>query len=308
MLGKSKVSSAGFIKTKSAFPVMLGLFIIAGMFLLFGSTSTAAERVLVTDPEELAAMGFSADAKNIYKVVPQGTEAAANDNKGEADFFGGSSGFSTAMSRAFQGRTSAYTYSSTGGINIFNTSGGENFADAQVDFPNGATLQFLRSWFIDTNAGANQDLEVFLFEDCQPTLGAGVPVFTTLGSVISSGSPGEGSVAIAFPANTVANTRDCVYTLRARFGPSLGGPGNNTLQLYKARVQWFRTVSPAPAVATFSDVPTGHPFFRFVEALVSTGITAGCGGGNFCVNSPITRGEMAVFLSVALGLDFGGLF
>ncbi|HEY7370105.1 MAG TPA: S-layer homology domain-containing protein, partial [Thermoanaerobaculia bacterium] len=63
-------------------------------------------------------------------------------------------------------------------------------------------------------------------------------------------------------------------------------------------------VSPAPAFATFLDVPTTHPYFRFVEALVDSGITAGCGGGNYCVNSPITRGEMAVFLAAALGLHF----
>jgi hypothetical protein len=63
-------------------------------------------------------------------------------------------------------------------------------------------------------------------------------------------------------------------------------------------------VSPAPAAATFSDVPNSHPFFQFVEALVAAGITAGCGGGQYCVNNPITRGEMAVFLGKALGLHF----
>lgn len=44
------------------------------------------------------------------------------------------------------------------------------------------------------------------------------------------------------------------------------------------RVYYTLQVSPAPAVATFSDVPTSHPFFRFIEALVASGITAGCGG------------------------------
>jgi hypothetical protein len=51
-------------------------------------------------------------------------------------------------------------------------------------------------------------------------------------------------------------------------------------------------VSPAPAVASF------------VEALGASGITGGCGGGNFCPNNPVTRGQMAVFLSKALGLQF----
>jgi hypothetical protein len=69
-------------------------------------------------------------------------------------------------------------------------------------------------------------------------------------------------------------------------------------------VYYTLQVSPAPSVATFSDVPTGHPFFQVVEALAASGITVGCGGGNFCPDAPLTRGQMAVFLSVVLGLHF----
>jgi hypothetical protein len=70
------------------------------------------------------------------------------------------------------------------------------------------------------------------------------------------------------------------------------------------RITWHRQVSPAPAVATFPDVPTSHPFFQYVEALYAAGITAGYGNGNFGVNDPITRGQMAVFLAKALGLHW----
>ena len=69
-------------------------------------------------------------------------------------------------------------------------------------------------------------------------------------------------------------------------------------------VWWRRTVSPAPGVATFNDVPTNHSLFQFVEALAASGITAGCGNGNFCPDNPLTRGQMAVFLSKALGLHW----
>jgi beta-N-acetylhexosaminidase len=55
---------------------------------------------------------------------------------------------------------------------------------------------------------------------------------------------------------------------------------------------------------TFSDVPTSHPLFRFVEARARSGITSGCGAGNFCPDAPLTRGQMAVFLSLGLGLHF----
>jgi hypothetical protein len=42
----------------------------------------------------------------------------------------------------------------------------------------------------------------------------------------------------------------------------------------------------------------------FVQALVDAGITSGCGGGNFCPEAPLTRGQMAVFLAIGLGLHF----
>ena len=71
------------------------------------------------------------------------------------------------------------------------------------------------------------------------------------------------------------------------------------------RLVYRLQVSPAPANATFpGDVPTNHPFFRFVEALAASGITGGCGANSFCPDSPVTRGQMAVFLATALGLHF----
>jgi hypothetical protein len=72
----------------------------------------------------------------------------------------------------------------------------------------------------------------------------------------------------------------------------------------EAEVWWRRSVSPAPGIASFNDVPTGHPYFQFVEALAASGITAGCGSGNYCPDNPVTRGQMAVFLSKALGLNW----
>jgi hypothetical protein len=82
--------------------------------------------------------------------------------------------------------------------------------------------------------------------------------------------------------------------------------GNTDATRFQAvRVHYTLQVSPAPAVATFpNDVPTGHPLFQFIEALALAGVTAGCGPGSFCPDSPVTRGQMAVFLSKALGLHF----
>jgi uncharacterized repeat protein (TIGR03803 family) len=46
----------------------------------------------------------------------------------------------------------------------------------------------------------------------------------------------------------------------------------------------------------FLDVPAGDLFHDYVEKLIRNGITAGCGGGDYCRNNPVTRQQMAVFL------------
>jgi hypothetical protein len=59
---------------------------------------------------------------------------------------------------------------------------------------------------------------------------------------------------------------------------------------------------PPCTTPTFSDVPCSNGFAPWIEELVRRGITAGCGGGMYCPNNPVTRGQMAVFLSTTFGL------
>lgn len=49
-------------------------------------------------------------------------------------------------------------------------------------------------------------------------------------------------------------------------------------------------------LADFLDVPQGNPFHDDVETIFRLAITAGCGGGNYCPSSSVTRQQMAVFL------------
>jgi uncharacterized repeat protein (TIGR01451 family) len=53
---------------------------------------------------------------------------------------------------------------------------------------------------------------------------------------------------------------------------------------------------PPPAVGLFLDVPVSDPFTPWIEELATLGVTGGCGGGNYCPASPVTRAQMAVFL------------
>jgi hypothetical protein len=53
---------------------------------------------------------------------------------------------------------------------------------------------------------------------------------------------------------------------------------------------------PPPCVGHFGDVPCPGPFSDWIEQLANEGITAGCGGGNYCPSASVTRQQMAVFL------------
>ncbi len=52
--------------------------------------------------------------------------------------------------------------------------------------------------------------------------------------------------------------------------------------------------------SSFDDVPPGQWAYPFIEALLHSGITAGCGGGDYCPGTNVTRWQMAVFLGAAL--------
>jgi hypothetical protein len=46
----------------------------------------------------------------------------------------------------------------------------------------------------------------------------------------------------------------------------------------------------------FLDIPPSNTFHQYVIAVARNGVTAGCGGGNYCGTSSVTRAQMAVFL------------
>src|SRR6185437_7977954 len=53
----------------------------------------------------------------------------------------------------------------------------------------------------------------------------------------------------------------------------------------------------------FHDVPTTHGFYKYVAALYEAGIIDGYSNGNFGVNDPLTRGQMAKILALAYDLE-----
>jgi hypothetical protein len=61
-------------------------------------------------------------------------------------------------------------------------------------------------------------------------------------------------------------------------------------------------VAPDCVTPVFGDVPCSSGFARWINELVARGITAGCGGGNYCPANVVTRGQMAVFLVATFNL------
>jgi hypothetical protein len=54
---------------------------------------------------------------------------------------------------------------------------------------------------------------------------------------------------------------------------------------------WTLHVGPS-----FADVPTSNIFYRFIETMLHRGVTAGCGGVNYCPTTTTTRQQMSAFV------------
>ena len=125
----------------------------------------------------------------------------------------------------------------------------------------------------------------------------------TLASVATSEFDFVPPACTDFPRTLVSpvtiNYRDHYYVLKVELS-------SNDAFLLGVRLYYRLQVSPAPAIATFNDVPSTHPFFPFIQALVAAGITTGCDDSPplFCPDGLVTRKQMAAFLARALGLHW----
>ena len=145
----------------------------------------------------------------------------------------------------------------------------------------------------------------YLGQTCtqHPAAGAGAGDCAGPGSICSgyAAAPGPASIAADMTADDVfVDNYDYAYSLFARVQ---GGAGQTKLagMIIGYRLQVSAPGSGAPH---FADVPPSDPAYQFIEALYASGISVGCGGGNYCPDAALTRRQMAVFLAKALGLHF----
>jgi hypothetical protein len=160
-----------------------------------------------------------------------------------------------------------------------------------VHLPQGALILAIELEFCDTSTTSGVVASLLR----TTVTGAGAPL-----AVLDTGdvaAPGCGTLAADLVnAETVENATNR-YTIRVT---TLGN--DDTTTLGAVRVFYVVPVSPAPAIPSFNDVPTSDPAFQFIEALVASGVTVGCGSGNYCPDAPLTRRQMAVFLAKLVGL------
>ena len=181
------------------------------------------------------------------------------------------------------------------------------FLYAGVHLPAGAKLVSLEMDFVDTNSlhilGSLVECDNY-GQNCtlHPATAAGPADCQAPGYVCSgnafNGGPGSQTADLTPDGITVDNN---LKSYRLASFQSTTDAGNRIGGMI---VGYVLQVSPAPATPSFGDVPVTDPAFQFIEALAASGITVGCGGGNYCPDAPVTRRQMAVYLAKALGLQW----
>jgi len=186
---------------------------------------------------------------------------------------------------------------------LIKSAGTAAYFDAAVDLPSGALVEGVTPFYYDADASADVWL---LFTKWTGTTSTGLTSTQLLSDTSSGGGGYQGGYHALAAPDTVRNVDPAtgetnMYWLAVNVNPS--GAAENLS--FGGVILWYRLqITPAPASATFSDVPTSYWAFRHIEALGASGITTGCGGGNYCPESSVTRAEMAVFLAKALGLHW----
>ena len=93
--------------------------------------------------------------------------------------------------------------------------------------------------------------------------------------------------------------------------PSLYCPGapvtRAQMAVFLLKMEHGKRFLPAPCGGLFSDVSCPDAFAAdWIETLAAEGVTAGCGGTDYCPDATSTRGQMAAFLTRTFGLALYG--
>lgn len=189
-------------------------------------------------------------------------------------------------------RGGVVSFTQTGNYLEYNASTGTASFTLPIHLPHGAAVQWVYVWYYDNDPSSNPSMGFYS--------GNTVGGSTLVTGMDPSGVWSGGNTRAQFSFSHTADNWNNHYYILALFSKT----ASVRERFYKLTVWYKLQVSPAPGSATFGDVPTGHFFFREIEAMADSGVSGGCGSGNYCPDAPVTRAQMAAFLSRALGLSW----
>jgi len=193
--------------------------------------------------------------------------------------------------------STTWSHTTIGGVGYlrYSPSGGEVLAPLHL--PTGVLIDHIELDACDTDA--SNDVGVVTLYHCQDSASGPGPCDPVDTITPPTGTPGcyyqRGTAALNY---TVPDNADNDFA----FDVSL--PGSSTVGLRGMKVYYKLQVSTYSGTPDFTDVPASDAGYQFIEALYQSGITSGCGGGNYCPDANLTRRQMAVFLAKALGLHY----
>jgi hypothetical protein len=171
-----------------------------------------------------------------------------------------------------------------------------SFFLASPSMPSGALLQNLEFDFCNSQPDGGSSILLLLYDATATNSG-----LSLLAQVTGAANQGcNAAFADLTGLNYTVDNAQHRLILEAVFGPN----GDSTTSFSGAVVGYKLQVSPAPASPHFADVSVSDFGFQYIEALAASGVTTGCGNGNFCPDAVVTRRQMAVFLAKALGLEW----
>lgn len=192
-----------------------------------------------------------------------------------------------------------YARSSTANDGRYATSGGSDGSGTlatTLNLPSGALLKTVEFDFCANNPGTGGFTLQLLVQDKSGVTTQLIPMMGIVGTVgCQNVVKNMGSYNLTVDNNASRLTLQVLIVNDAFDG---------TVTFSGAVAGYQLQVSSAPATATFNDVPADDPGFQYIEALAASGITGGCGGGNYCPDNGVTRRQVAIFLAKALGLSF----
>jgi trimeric autotransporter adhesin len=112
------------------------------------------------------------------------------------------------------------------------------------------------------------------FSEVPPTS----PFFRFIETLLHRGVTGGCTPTTYCPSSSTTREQMAVFVILSKEPPGYVPPG---------------CVAGAEA---YDDVPATSPFCRWIEELSRRGVVSGCGGGNYCPASPVSREQMAIFV------------